>query len=157
MLEITHLRHISLITPKLDEQIHFYKEIWGLDIVFQDEDNVYFRGSSPEHHILHLQRGEKKGLHHITFGMIDKQAVDQAAVYLEEKGVKIIQQPGYLDEVGGGYGLRFVDYENRCFELSAWVDIHTGVWEKKSRRQSTVFKSYCIKYDRYPPLNRLFY
>ncbi|SDH84264.1 VOC family protein [Alteribacillus bidgolensis] len=131
MLEITHLRHISLITPNLEEQVHFYEELWGLDKVFEDEDNAHLRGAGPEHHILHLQRGERRGIHHIAFGMIDKQAVDQAAVYLKEKGLQIVEPPGYLDEIGGGYGLRFVDYENRCIELSAWVDIHTGFWSKK--------------------------
>ncbi|ARF16066.1 VOC family protein [Sporosarcina ureae] len=131
MLEITHLRHISLITPNLEEQIEFYRDVWGLDVVSQDDNHVYFRGSSPEHHILHLQRGERRGLHHIAFGMVDKIAVDKAAIFLKEKGVEIIQQPGFLDEVGGGYGLRFVDYENRCFELSTWVDIHTEPWQRK--------------------------
>src|SRR5699024_3829557 len=110
-------RHISLITPKLDEQIQFYEEVWGLDKISEDENNAYFRGTGPEHHILHLTRGDKRGIHHIAFGMVDKIAVDQAATYLKEIGVDVIQEPGYLDEEGGGYGLRFVDFENRCYEL----------------------------------------
>jgi catechol 2,3-dioxygenase-like lactoylglutathione lyase family enzyme len=132
MLGITHLRHISLITPNLKEQARFYEEIWGLDIVSQDESSVYFRGAGPENHILSLHAGEKSGLHHIAFGMVDKNAVDRAAEILASQGVPIVSPPGYLDEEGKGYGLRFADPENRCIELSAWVEIHTSIWQKKN-------------------------
>ncbi|WP_096203153.1 VOC family protein [Bacillus sp. FJAT-45350] len=131
MLGITHLRHISLFTPNLKEQSEFYSEIWGLDKVYEDEENVYFRGAGPEHHILHLNAGEEKGLHHIAFGLVDKHAVDEAAKKLKSMGIQLVSEPGYLEEEGGGYGFRFVDPENRCIELSCWVEIHTTEWTKK--------------------------
>lgn len=132
MLGITHLRHISLITPVLQEQANFYEQIWGLDKVSEGEDSVYFRGAGPEHHILSLHTGERRGLHHVAFGMVDKDAVDEAAEKLAALGVPIISPPGYLDEAGSGYGLRFLDPEGRCIELSAWVEIHTSTWSKKN-------------------------
>jgi catechol-2,3-dioxygenase len=94
MIGITHLRHISLITPVLEEQAEFYEKIWGLDTVSQDKDSVYFRGAGPENHILSLHRGENSGLHHIAFGMVDKYAVDRAAETLASKGVKIVSPSG---------------------------------------------------------------
>jgi catechol-2,3-dioxygenase len=72
MVGITHLRHIGLITPVLQEQANFYEKIWGLDKVAQDDKTVYFRGAGPENHILSLHAGEKRGLQHIAFGMVDK-------------------------------------------------------------------------------------
>lgn len=132
MLGITHLRHISLLTPNLSEQVEFYGSIWGLDKVFQDKESVYFRGAGPEHHILSLQASNKKGLHHIAFGMADKKAVDQAAERLTAMNIPIIDPPRYFDEAGGGYGLRFLDPEGRCIELSAWVEVHTTEWSKKN-------------------------
>lgn len=132
MLGITHLRHISLFTPVLKEQADFYEKIWGLDKLHEDEASVYFRGAGSENHILHLQAGEKRGLHHIAFGMIDKHAVDAAAETLRELGIPLVAEPGYLDEVGAGYGLRFLDPEGRCIELSCWVEIHTSTWNKKN-------------------------
>ncbi|MDQ0269833.1 VOC family protein [Cytobacillus purgationiresistens] len=132
MLGITHLRHISLITPNLEEQAAFYEKIWGLDKTAQNENAVYFRGAGPENHILSLHSGEESRLHHIAFGMVDKHAVDRAAEILTSKGVPIIQEPGYLDEEGKGYGLRFADPENRCIELSAWVEMHTSIWKQKN-------------------------
>ena len=92
MLGITHLRHISLFTPVLQEQADFYEKIWGLDKLQEDENNVYFRGAGSENHILHLQKGEKRGLHHIAFGVVDKHAVDSAAEKLKELGIPVIQE-----------------------------------------------------------------
>lgn len=132
MLGITHLRHISLFTPVLKEQADFYEKVWGLDKQYEDEQAVYFRGAGSENHILHLQAGEKRGLHHLAFGMIDKHAVDSAAEKLAALGIPLIQAPGYLDEEGAGYGLRFLDPEGRCIELSCWVEIHTSFWNKKN-------------------------
>ncbi|MBM7644893.1 catechol 2,3-dioxygenase-like lactoylglutathione lyase family enzyme [Scopulibacillus daqui] len=132
MIGVTHLRHVSLITPSLSEQSQYYEKVWGLDKVYESGDSVYFRGASPENHILSLHAGEKKRLHHIAFGMVDKNAVDEAAETLASLNVPIVSPPGYLDEAGGGYGLRFVDPDGRCIELSAWVDIHTTDWKKKS-------------------------
>ncbi|WP_163100215.1 VOC family protein [Peribacillus alkalitolerans] len=135
MIGITHLRHVSLISSNLDEQASFYEKVWGLDRVeVSEKENspAYFRGAGPEHHILSLHKGETRGLHHIAFGMIDKNAVDLAAEILESKGVRIIQQPGYLDEAGAGYGLRLLDPDNRVIELSAWVEVQTSVWNNKN-------------------------
>jgi catechol 2,3-dioxygenase-like lactoylglutathione lyase family enzyme len=132
MLGITHLRHISLITPNLAEQVKFYEDIWGLDLLSQCETEAFFRGAGSENHILHLIEGEARGLHHLSFGMQDKIAVDQAAEELTKLGVPIVQEPGYLDEFGKGYGFRFLDPENRCIELSCWVEIHTTEWNSKN-------------------------
>lgn len=46
MLGITHLRHISMITPNFDDQAEFYEKVWGLDRVDvpEEENTVYFRG-----------------------------------------------------------------------------------------------------------------
>lgn len=132
MLGITDLRHISLITPNIKEQTDFYEKVWGLDIIEKDEKSVYFRGESAEHHILSFHEGGKRGLHHVAFGVKDKESVDRAAETLAAKGVPIVSEPGYLDESGGGYGFRLLDPENRCIELSTWVEVQTSVWTRKN-------------------------
>ncbi|QQK74445.1 VOC family protein [Salicibibacter cibarius] len=131
MLGITHLRHISLITPTLNEQSNYYESVWGLDKVYEDDQSVSFRGAGPENHILNLRAGDRKALHHIGFGMADNIAVDQAAEKLKELNIPIVSEPSYLDEEGGGYGMRFLDPDGRCIELSAWVEVHTSYWRKK--------------------------
>jgi len=128
---LTHLRHISLISPEVQKQDDYYRNVWGLDPVYQDDNSVYYRGMSSEHHILSLHHGDKKGIHHIAFGMVDKKAVDNAYEKLLELEVPIVSSPRYLDEAGGGYGLRFIDPDGRCIELSCWVEIHTTEWNNK--------------------------
>ena len=128
---LTHLRHISLISPEVQKQDDYYRNVWGLDPVYQDDNSVYYRGMSSEHHILSLHSGDKKGIHHIAFGMIDKKAVDNAYEKLLELEIPIVSSPQYLDEAGGGYGLRFIDPDGRCIELSCWVEIHTTEWNNK--------------------------
>jgi len=131
MLGIKHLRHISLFTPNFEEQKAFYQHVWNLDIVHENEQEVYFRGRSKENHILHLRRSDHRGLHHIAFAMEDKNAVDRAYEKVVEQGIRVVQKPGYLDEFGGGYGFRFLDPENRCIELSAWVENHISEWKSR--------------------------
>src|SRR5699024_5074987 len=122
---------ISLISPDVEKQDEYYQNVWGLDPVFENENSVYYRGMGSEHHILSLHKGEKKGLHHIAFGMIDKHAVDTAHERLIDLGIPIVTSPRYPDESGGGYGLRFLDPDGRCIELSCWVEIHTTEWTRK--------------------------
>src|SRR5579875_135121 len=120
MIELTHLRHLALFTSNLEDTANFYETVWGLDVVERREDAVYFRGASEEHHILALIKGSRSGIHHIAFGLRDKAAVDKAAEELKAQGITLAAEPGYLDEAGGGYGLRFIDPEGRCIELSCW-------------------------------------
>ena len=51
---------------------------------------------------------------------------------VERRGIAIVSQPDELDKPGGGYGMRFLDPENRCIELSAGVAEHSNGWAAKS-------------------------
>jgi catechol 2,3-dioxygenase-like lactoylglutathione lyase family enzyme len=125
-LEIAHIRHVSLFTPRLEEHGRFYSELWGLQPVHQASDAVFFRGASEEYFILSLHSSERKGLHHIAYAMPGDDAVRRAAESLAAAGVRIADSPHRLDEPGGGYGFRFVDIDGRCIELSSGVETHSG-------------------------------
>src|SRR5262245_32415851 len=106
---LTHIRHIGLFSPDLDAHARFYTEVWGLQSVSNDADSVYFRGSSPEHHLLSLHRRPRRGIHHIAFGMQSRADVDRAAAALSGRAIEIFELPKRLDEPGHGYGLQFID------------------------------------------------
>lgn len=125
---VTHLRHVSLFTPHLAEHGAFYEEGWGLQPVVSTADAVYLRGSAPEFYLLSLHSAPRKGIHHLAFGLESAEAVDHAASTLKQAGVPLAQEPGTLDEPGGGYGLQFIDPDGRCVELSAAVAGHNGGW-----------------------------
>jgi catechol 2,3-dioxygenase-like lactoylglutathione lyase family enzyme len=130
-MTITHLRHIGIFSPDLGKQREFYRAIWGLDQIDEETDAVYFRGASPEHHLLSLHPAKRCGLHHIAFGVSNEEDVGRTARELQSRGIRLVSEPQPLGEPGGGYGFRFFDPEGRCIELSAGVIQHQGGWQAK--------------------------
>ena len=123
-LEIGPIRHVGLFTPALKEHAHFYSSIWGLDAIAETADAIFLRGASAEYFILSLHHHNGLGLHHIAYAMQDEDSIRRAAAHLTQAGVRIAETPHVLDEPGGGFGLRFIDPDGRCIELSAGVSRH---------------------------------
>ncbi|MFB6605356.1 VOC family protein [Streptomyces noursei] len=113
------LRSVELFTPALGEAADFYAEVWGLAPVESERDAVWLRGTGEEHHALHLTRADRSGLGRLSFAVGTPAEVDEAARRLLARGIPPVAGPGRLDQVGGGYGLRFTDHEGRLIELSA--------------------------------------
>ncbi|WP_170931371.1 VOC family protein [Aeromicrobium sp. PE09-221] len=116
---VRSLRSVSLLVPDPKAAIDFYTGSWGLSAVDQGDDAAWLRGTSEEHHILHLGHHEENALGRIVFAVATRREVDDAARALESLGVPIIHEPGPLDDAAGGYGVQFVDPEGRLIELSA--------------------------------------
>ena len=125
-MKIQDIRHVGLLSPAIAAQAKFYLEAWGLQSAGEDRHARYFRGSSTENHILSLHPAGRRGLHHLAFSVDGREAVDEAVAELERRGTTVVARPDDLDEPGGGYGLRFLDPENRCIELSAGVAEHSN-------------------------------
>src|SRR2546426_1889940 len=85
-VEITHIRHVGLFTPNLEEHARFYSDVWGLERVAGTPDAVFLRGSSPEQFILSLHQGKARGLHHIAYAMAGEEEVRHAARALKAAG-----------------------------------------------------------------------
>ena len=130
-MKIRDIRHVGLLSPAIAAHAKFYLEDWGLQSAGEDQHARYFRGSSAEHHILSLHPADRRGLHHLAFSLDGRAAVDAAATELERQGTAVVARPNELDRPGGGYGLRFLDPENRCIELSAGVTEHSNGWSAK--------------------------
>lgn len=119
------LRAVELRVPTLSESADFYAEVWGLEVVESDTNHRWLRGSSDEHHVLELSLAEQNGLGRISFAVATPAEIDEAARRLLARGIVPLAGPGPLDQVGGGYGLRFTDPEGRLLELSAQVEAVT--------------------------------
>lgn len=135
---VTHIRHVGLFTPRLEEHAAFYADVWGLDRVESPPDAIYLRGVSPEYFLLSLHRGAGKGVHHVAYGMENEDSVRSAASSLKVKNVRLIQEPRWLDEPGGGFGFQFIDPDGRCIELSSAVSGHKDGWNRKSVEPQSV-------------------
>ena len=123
-MKIRDIRHVGLLSPAIAAHTRYYLEVWGLQSAGEDRHARYLRAASTGHHVLSLHPAGRTGLHHLAFGLDGCEAVDAAAAELERRRIPLVAQPDDLDEPGGGYGLRFLDPENRCIELSAGMDVH---------------------------------
>ncbi|PYS39529.1 MAG: extradiol ring-cleavage dioxygenase [Acidobacteria bacterium] len=150
-LEIGQIRHVGLFTATVKQHARFYSEVWGLDQVSETADAVYFRGSSPEPFIFSLHQNNTRGLHHIAYAMADENAVRRAASVLRESGVRIVEDPHVLQEPGGGFGLRLIDPDGRCIELSSGVSTHMNGWRPKNVEPRSV----CHIVNNTPDLERI--
>lgn len=121
-MRITHLRGVELTDPAPQEIAGFYEQIWGLQRVVTGGESVYLRGTGPEHHVLAIHPGAQTTVRGYRLGLADRAAVDDAAAELGARSeVRIVSDPGPLDSIGGGYGLRITDPDGREIELSADV------------------------------------
>lgn len=122
VVKLRSLRSVSLRTERFAEAAEFYHEVWGLTPVETDRDAAWLRGTGSEHHIVELQRAEHNGLGKIAFAVGTPAEIDEAGKRLVELGIPMLAEPGPLEQIGGGYGLRFVDLEGRLVELSCNVE-----------------------------------
>ncbi|MFD7922118.1 VOC family protein [Streptomyces sp. NPDC059740] len=113
------LRSVELLTPTHTEATDFYSQVWGLEVVESETGASWLRGTGEEHHALQLTRADRVGLGRLSFAVATPAEVDEAARRLLARGIVPVTGPGPLDQVGGGYGLRFTDPEHRLVELSA--------------------------------------
>ena len=127
-MKIQGIRHVGLLSPEIASHAGYHLEVLGLQPAAEDRHARYLRAASTGHHVLSLHPAGRTGLHHLAFSLEGRAAVDAAATELERRGTTLLAQPDDLDEPGGGYGLRFLDPENRCIELSAGVAEHPNCW-----------------------------
>ncbi|WP_186777995.1 VOC family protein [Streptomyces salinarius] len=113
------LRSVELLTPNFADAVDFYEEVWGLEVVEAEHSASWLRGTGEEHHALRLTRSDTIGLGRLVFALGTPAEVDLAAQRLRARGIALVTEPGPLDQVGGGYGLRFHDLDGRLIELSA--------------------------------------
>lgn len=122
VVRLRALRSVALSTPDASDAAAFYASVWGLQRVEADNGASWLRGTGSEHHILQVHEGEQNALGKISFAVATPKEIDTAGRRLAALGVPLLAEPGPLDQVGGGYGLRLVDPEGRLIELSANVE-----------------------------------
>jgi catechol 2,3-dioxygenase-like lactoylglutathione lyase family enzyme len=120
-MKITHLRYVAIAAPEFDASRTFFTAAWGLRDGGSADGVAYLRTALTEPFQLALLRGPQRAIDRIAFGLATPADVDAAARELAAAGVPVIAPPHALDTPGNGYGLRFLDPDNRCIELSAAV------------------------------------
>jgi catechol-2,3-dioxygenase len=122
MRQVTHLRRVGITAPDPIGLARFYEDVWGLQKAGEQDGAAYLRGSGAEHHILTIYPSQRSTVRHISLGLPDRDAVDEAYQTLSQRrGITVARLPASIDEPGGGYGFRITDVDGRFIELSSDV------------------------------------
>jgi len=115
VFDLAHLAHVELLTPKLDESVHFFVNVMGMVESERRGSSVYLRGwDDYEHHSLQLTVSDKPGLGHYAFRTYSPQALDRRVAAIEKSG----RGKGWKeDNVGHGPAYCFTDPDDHNMEI----------------------------------------
>lgn len=119
---ISHIRHVNLGVPDLRRAREFYEEHWQLDLVEVDDGRVYLGAGNPERFNVRLRTTAEPRVDLLAFGAPTRREIDAVAerVARHPEGA-LLGPPGIRQDLGGGYGVRFLDCDGRTVEVSAEV------------------------------------
>src|SRR5229473_3277853 len=87
-LDLAHLAHVELRTPKPEESLRFFVEVMGLTVSSERGDSVYLRGwDDYERHTLKLTAAPTSGLGHLAFRARSPRALERRVAALTRGGV----------------------------------------------------------------------
>jgi len=120
---LTRVRHVGLGVPDFRETVEFYRTAWGLQVVDEDSDVVFFgTPAHPEPYVVRIRKDSEKRLDLISFAAENAADVDALAQRLGTADIPLVREPDKLDTPGGGYGFRFFDPDGRLIEVSSDVE-----------------------------------
>jgi catechol 2,3-dioxygenase len=136
--ELAHLAHVELLTPKLDDSIHFFTEILGMSISEIKEDSAYLRAYDDyEHHSLKLTAHKHSGIGHFAWRTRSQESLENRAKAIEAKGLGI----GWEDhECGYGKAYKFRYPDGHVCELYFESNKYKAEGENKSALKNTASK-----------------
>ena len=123
ILDIAHLGHVELLTPKFDQSLKFFVDVMGMTEAGSSNDSVFLRAwDDYERYSLKLTDSKTSGLGHMAFRCRSPQALERRAAALQGSGYDVGWSDGDL-----GHGKTFVckDPDGHVIELyyeTEWYD-----------------------------------
>jgi catechol 2,3-dioxygenase len=113
--DVAHLGHVELFTPRPAESLHFFQEIFGMEITERQGQSVYLRAwGDYERHTLKLTEAPHAGLGHAAWRAVSPQALERRAQALAVNGAG----RGWIDgDLGHGPAYQFTDPDGHLMEL----------------------------------------
>ena len=127
---LSHLAHVELLTPRLEESTRFMIERLGLNETAGEGDSVYLRcWGDFYHHSVVLTRADQPALGHAAWRAYGPEELDIAVANLERAGV----EGEWLEEsVGHGRAYRFKGPGGHVHEVFWEVERYTAPPELRS-------------------------
>ena len=115
IMDVAHLGHVELLTPKPEESLRFFVDVLGMTESGRRGDSVYQRGwDDYERYSLQLTASHISGLGHAAFRARSPQALARRVAALERSGSAVGWHEG---ELGHGPALRFRDPDGHLLEI----------------------------------------
>lgn len=113
--DLAHLGHVELLTPKIEESLHFFTQILGLSESGREGDSVYLRAYDDyEFHTLKLTASNTSGMKHVAFRCTSPPALERRVKALEARGNGI----GWVEgDLGHGKAYRAKNADGHIFEI----------------------------------------
>jgi catechol 2,3-dioxygenase len=87
ILDIAHLGHVEMLTPKLEESLRFFVDVMGITESDRQGESIYLRGwDDYEHQTLKLTASKLPGLGHFAYRVRSPQALERRVAALESSG-----------------------------------------------------------------------
>lgn len=123
IMDVAHLGHVELITPRLEQSVRFFVDVLGMTQSDARGDSIYLRGwDDYERYSLQLTAGKQPALGHAAFRARSPQALDRRVAALRAGGHEV----RWLDDsVGHGRAARFQDPDGHEIELyyqTSWYE-----------------------------------
>src|SRR6266496_4755678 len=84
IMDVAHLGHLELLTPKLQESVRFFVDVMGMTESGRDGDSVYLHAYDDyERHSLKLTASKLPGLGHVAYRARSPQALERRAAALK--------------------------------------------------------------------------
>jgi catechol 2,3-dioxygenase len=115
ILDIAHLGHIELLTPKFDQSLKFFVDVMGMTESGSSNQSVFLRAwDDYERYSLKLTDSKTSGLGHMAFRCRSPQALERRAAALKGSGYDV----GWSDgDIGHGKAFVCKDPDGHVIEL----------------------------------------
>ena len=115
IFDLAHLAHLEMLTPKPEESLRFFVDVFGMTETARKGDSVYLRGwDDYEHHTLKLTAHKTSGMRHMAFRTRSPQALERRVAALKDSGYGI----GWTDgDLGHGPAFSCKDPDGHVIEL----------------------------------------
>ena len=115
ILDLAHLGHLELLTPKPDESLKFFVDVMGMTVSGRKGESVYLRGwDDYERYSLKLTASKTSGMEHMALRARSPQALERRVAALKGSGFEI----GWTDgDLGHGPAFRCRDPDGHIVEL----------------------------------------
>lgn len=120
ILDIAHLAHMEIYSPKIKESVKFFTEILGMTEVKREGKSVYLRAYEDHYHnSLIITEHHEAGLGHLALRTNSAEALERRAEAIEKMGYGI----GWIDgDVGHGRAYQFESPDGHKMEIFWEVD-----------------------------------